>query len=322
MIDIPLGWKAAAGEILLRNSRKVFILGGTDSGKSTFCSFLYDFLINMGKSAAIIDADVGQKDIGPPACITSGIPGEDPGGAEMTGCYFVGNVTPVRHFLPMVVGVSELTESARADFKIINTTGLVHGIGRPLKEAKIEAVKPDVIIAIQRSNELEVLLRSLRNLSILRIAASGKAALKSPNERRAAREKAFSSYFKDAPEHRFSLDKLIFQRSLIFNGEPVRNPQFIYCEKSAEGILAVTAGKLPYAPRFRTIPPGFEENLLCGVADIQNACLGLARVRRIDFRRRTITLLTPVEPMKIAIVQFGDIYVDNDGKEGKVSFRL
>jgi polynucleotide 5'-hydroxyl-kinase GRC3/NOL9 len=299
------------------------VIGAADAGKSTFCRFLYDFLVQSSRSCAIIDADVGQKDIGPPACITSGFPGLAPGEApRIAGYYFVGDVTPVRHFLPMIVGVSELTHSVDAEFRIVNTTGLIHGIGLPLKDSKIQALRPDVIVAIQRSREAEVMLRSHRNLSILRLPASSKAVLKTPDDRRRSREKAFRAYFEQAVEYQLKIDSLIFQRSLIFNGKPIRNPDFIYCEKSAEGILAVTNENLAAGPKFKPVPPGFEENLLCGVADRNNTGLGLARLRKIDFRKRTIALVSPVEAARIAIVQFGDIYVDDSGKESRVRLQF
>jgi polynucleotide 5'-hydroxyl-kinase GRC3/NOL9 len=322
-IDIPPEWNSAADKLIQRGKGKIFVLGASDAGKSTFCRFLYGFLLQHSRSSALIDADIGQKDIGPPACITSGFPNPACGaGPRISGYYFVGDVTPVRHFLPMLVGVTQLVESTEAEFRIINTTGLVHNVGRHLKDSKIQAIRPDIIVAIQRAKEVEVLLRSNRNLPILRVPASSQAVLRTPDERRRSREKAFMEYFEQGFEHELKIDSLIFQRSLIFNGKPVRNPDFIYCEKSAEGILAITETKLPAGTKFKPVPPGFEENLLCGVADRHNTCLGIARLRKIDFRRRTIRLFSPVEADKIAILQWGNIYVDGEGKESRVKLQV
>ena len=96
----------------------------------------------------------------------------------------------------------------------------------------------------------------------------------------------------------------------------------IYCEKSAEGILAVTRENLPAGTKFTPVPPGFEENLLCGVADKNNTCLGLARLREIDFRHRTLRLVSPVEAGRTSVVQCGGIYVNGDGKESRVELQF
>jgi polynucleotide 5'-hydroxyl-kinase GRC3/NOL9 len=265
----------------------------------------------------MIDADIGQKDIGPPACITSGFPGatagNDPAGAA--ALYFVGGVNPFGRFLRMVVGAGRLTDSADASFKIVDTTGLVNGPGGALKDSKIEALRPHVIVAIQRSSELELLLNAHRNRRILRIPVSAKATARTRDERRLAREAAFYEYLQSAVEVEVGLDKLIFQRSRIFNGTPIQNPDFVYCEESTEGTLVVTGGNLPQRPKLTVVRPGFEENLLCGVADANGAGLGLAIIRKIDFPERRIRLLSAVDPGRIEILQFGDIYVNADGKE-------
>ena len=61
--------------------------------------------------------------------------------------------------------------------------------------------------------------------------------------------------------------------------------------------------------------PGFERNLLCGVADERNECLGLAILEAIDFKRRTLTFFTPVAAETIRALQFGDLYIAPDGRE-------
>lgn len=313
-IDVPSAWERAARETLLLDLQKVLVIGSPDSGKSTFCRFLCRYLAVKGKIVAMIDADIGQKDIGPPACITFGFPGAATETAKAAGFYFVGGVNPFGRFFHMVVGVDRLTDSAEAAFKVINTTGLVHGTGRILKGGKIAALRPDVIVAIQRKAELELLLNAHRNCRTLRIPVPVKAVSRTEEERRRAREAAFSEYFRSAAEIEPEIDDLIFQRCRIFNGKPVENSDFMYCEESEEGLLAVTGRKLPSTRRLMVVRPGFEENLLCGVADAKGAGLGLAIIRRIDFRKRTIRLVSPVRRERIEIIQFGDMYVNADGK--------
>ena len=44
-------------------------LGGMDVGKTTFTRRLVNRLTTQGQRAAIVDGDLGQSEIGPPACV-------------------------------------------------------------------------------------------------------------------------------------------------------------------------------------------------------------------------------------------------------------
>jgi polynucleotide 5'-hydroxyl-kinase GRC3/NOL9 len=277
-IDIPASWAWSAAEIMQHQWRKVLVIGAVDRGKSTYCHFLSQHLRSAGLRVAVVDADVGQKDIGPPATITLGYPEPALALAEVkpAALYFVGAVSPVGHLLPMVVGTRQLVDAAQGAFVIINTTGLIQGIGQVLKSYKIEAVQPHVVVAIEQGTELQALVRAYRNYRILRLPPSAHASTKTPEQRREARERAFFRYFQSATEVVLQGRKLLFQR--------------------------------------REVPAGFEKNLLCGVADGRKG-IGLAIVTAVDWARGTISLLTPVPPERIRVLQGGDLYLTPDGCE-------
>jgi len=316
-MDIPAGWEKSAHMIISRRWRRILVIGASDSGKSTYCHFLSLRLAEHDPPVAIVDADIGQKDIGPPASLTLGYTGHgvELGAIAPASFFFVGAVSPVRHLLPMVVGVKQLTDLARAPFTIINTTGLIRGVGRILKGYKIEALEPDVIVAIQRAHETESILRAYRNHDIIRLHCSPKAVLKTPEQRRIARERAFSAYFQRAAEHSFDLRELVFQRTLLFSGKTIKHRDFVHFERTSEGLFAISDRPVANRNNVKLTPAGFESNLLAGVADRNNHCLGLAILHRIDFEGRTIALTTPVQPENAQIIQFGDIYINADGIE-------
>ncbi len=316
-VHIPDGWGESVRRIISENRRKVMVLGAADRGKSTYCDYLAGHLAGAGYRVAIVDADVGQKDIGPPACITAGYRRLNQGSAATRPSffYFVGAVSPVRSLLPMVMGTAQLVGAVRAHFTIINTTGLIHNIGRILKGYKIEAVRPDVIVGIEEKGELESILRAYRNFRSIRLSPSPKAETKSAEQRRSARERAFAGYFRKGSEVVLSLDGIIFQRSLLFTGTPVEDPDFLYCERTPEGVVAVGEKSSGHDRKVALMEPGFEENLLCGAANGKNHCLGLALAQRIDFSARTISLFTPVPAERIRIVQLGSIYLYPDGRQ-------
>ena len=66
--QINADWKKLAEKIILPNQR-VLVLGASDVGKSTFCRFLVDYACASSMRVALVDADVGQSQIGPPTTI-------------------------------------------------------------------------------------------------------------------------------------------------------------------------------------------------------------------------------------------------------------
>jgi polynucleotide 5'-hydroxyl-kinase GRC3/NOL9 len=228
--------------------------------------------------------------------------------------YFVGSTGPIGRFLPLVIGTASLAREAQASFVIIDTTGLVHGSGRVLKNYKIEAVRPDAIVAVERRNELAPIRAANRHRATIRIEPSRKAHGKDDYTKIDVRRRSYARHFVRASTLSLPLDDLIFQRTMLFTGQPIELEGAIYAERGAEGHLIVGA---PAAapPDSIVLPPGFEQNLLCGVADDSGRCLGLVIIVRIDFAARTISLITPVESAKVRIIQFGDVYVRSDGTE-------
>ncbi len=316
-LDIPRSWKNAAGKILSKCWRKILVIGGIDRGKSTFCRYLSETILASSQEVSLVDADVGQKDVGPPSTITLGYPSllnefED---IEPAAYYFVGSVTPEGHLLPMVVGTKKMVEISRTPFVIINTTGLIHQTGRILKGYKIELVRPDVIVAIERSNELKSIINQYRNHRIIRIEPSVKAVRKDIEERRKRREAAFASYFKNYKEVELDLGKLMFQRSLLFSGKRIKSEGSIYSEITSEGVISVKDESAKLSGYEKKLVVGFEKNLLCGLGNWRNHCIGLGIIKEIDFVRENIHLLTPVEEERIRIIQPGDIYIEPDGRE-------
>ncbi|HYQ92949.1 MAG TPA: Clp1/GlmU family protein [Candidatus Competibacteraceae bacterium] len=242
-VDIPPSWADSAALILRKRQRKVLVVGAADRGKSTYCQFLAITLVMAGFKVAFVDADIGQKDIGPPATVSLGYLETAAGLSQsrLAGLYFVGSTNPIRHFLPIVIGTRRLVDAARAPFVIIDTTGLIQGAGRMLTSFQIESLQPDRIVAIEKEGELGPLLKSYRQYPLLRLRSSPQARPKSREARRAAREHVFRRYFADAAEVTLDLKRLSVQHCLLFNGRPCADPRFVYAETTPEGMIGISA---------------------------------------------------------------------------------
>jgi polynucleotide 5'-hydroxyl-kinase GRC3/NOL9 len=318
-LHIPAAWQHSAERILAKNWRRILVAGATDRGKSSYCNFLVNALLGAGRTASFVDADIGQKDVGPPATVALADldtpPEFAPQEYSYNALYFVGHISPIAHFLPLVLGTRRMVEAAKGEFVVIDTTGLVQGKGRVLKGFQIESLQPDALICLERGEELAPIRHAARHLNILRLRPSRLAAAKSTNARRRAREEAFQSHFHGAREVELKLEEVIVQRSSLFNGEPVEDPRFVYAERLPDGLIAVDDEAVPATERVHVVPRKFLDHLLCGVADKTGECLGLGIVSSIDFARRSLALYTPVSRQRIRIVQFGDMYVDRQGRE-------
>jgi len=75
----------------------LFLLGGADVGKTYTATALANRFYERGLKVAVVDADVGQSDIGPPCCIGMGILErgiQKISEVPLHSLYFVGNTSP------------------------------------------------------------------------------------------------------------------------------------------------------------------------------------------------------------------------------------
>src|SRR5207237_9941448 len=102
--------------------------GGMDSGKSTLGRKIAEAAARGGRVVAYIDADLGQKTVGPPTSVTLRVLREA-GHADsesMTvpdALYFVGSTSPQGQLLPLVVGTGRMLTRAwvtEADLAVVD----------------------------------------------------------------------------------------------------------------------------------------------------------------------------------------------------------
>ena len=135
---------------------RLLAVGPPDTGKSTLCWWLAAELAKRG-SAAVVDADIGQSRVGPPASV-----GWLKLGAPNSEFYFVGATNPARrpasHFRATLAACGGAAASGAA-WSVIDTTGYLTGEDAvTLKREKIQRLRPVQVLAIGEHEDLERIL--------------------------------------------------------------------------------------------------------------------------------------------------------------------
>ncbi|GEM_PF-4593466 len=81
----------------------------------TFCAFVASYCAERGVRTAVVDADVGQSDIGPPGTVSLGsVDGilNSLSDVSVTTSYFVGRITPERAVALCITGCRQMTDRA------------------------------------------------------------------------------------------------------------------------------------------------------------------------------------------------------------------
>ena len=194
------------------------ILGGADTGKTTLALALAA-RIAQSRPVAIVDADIGQSHIGPPSTVGWAVvdnPNFDLSAVEPGGIAFVGDITPVGHLLQFTAALLRCVEQAAklAEVILIDTPGFIAGPpANALWWTVQHALKPDLIIAVQRANELTDILAGLKfcGSRVEPVESPASISVKSPQQRRRHRQRQFEIYFRDSACYNLSLADLSVQ---------------------------------------------------------------------------------------------------------------
>ena len=207
---IPTGWSEAS-EILQQSPGVVVIIGDVDSGKSSLCTFLTNESIKEGLKVAVIDADVGQADMGPPTTIGSS-QAEEPilelQELNAQTSFFIGDTSPSSVPKKLVHSLVRLKEDlvGRNDIVIVNTDGWIGDT--PAIRYKLRLLteaKPNVVLGLARGRELDPILDMVTSTSV-RLESSAFAKIRTREDRKHAREAGYQRFLDGSKPLRMRLE--------------------------------------------------------------------------------------------------------------------
>ena len=322
----------------LANKKIILVLGGSDVGKTTLIMQLANLLYERQKKVGIVDSDVGQSDIGIPATISYGLLDSKKvfmNEISAKKSFFVGSTSPKNHVLDMITGCKKMIEHAlqdNCDNIIIDTTSLnTRKTGRMLKRAKIEQLKPDIIVTIQKENELLHLVKNYTN--IINITPYDKIKLKSADDRFILRDKRWKKHFEFTKEHNIDLKETKLLNTLYRSGSRVSvsgrhfisemlGCKIIYAEQLAEGYFVVIDGAPTknYYEIYKIHRKKFEEGLLIGLLDKNFEFIDVGIIKEIDFKNEIMSIISPLDSIaNIKHILVGEMRLSSIGDElGKI----
>ena len=212
-------------ERAVRDKSTVLLIGGLDTGKTTLSRALLQAAVEAGRPSALLDADVGQKTVGPPATLTIKVVRgpkdlEPQAIAEADALSFVGSTSPQGHLLQVVTGVASLAAKARqwgTEFVVADSSGLVSGVyGETLKYHKVEMLRPDLVVGLQRGEELQPLLGVIQRFfrtEVVPLGVHPDVVPTTVEQRAESREGAMTRYF-SRELHRWRVKPTVFMPAL------------------------------------------------------------------------------------------------------------
>jgi polynucleotide 5'-hydroxyl-kinase GRC3/NOL9 len=344
---IPESWKQALDEILTRpKPLTAFIVGGVDRGKTTLCTYMANRALSHNIITAVVDADVGQTSIGPPATISYGILTKqvtDLFALEPTAIHFIGQTCPTHAIERVAHALTSITAQileAEVPFTVINTDGWIEGpIAREFKLTLLRKLRRGIVIGIQLGREAEHILHPAEEMGceVFRLLTSTHAHGRDRDTRRELREQGYMKYLKNAVLRSLPLNWIRLEDTFLETNaeqdahridtfqEKLHVRVLHYDETEHEVILVIDNERDPdrskitsleeeRGKKIRLIRENEEKGLLVGLLDQDRQYKGLGVIHSIDFRTRIIKLFTPYKE-KIEVVQLGRVKVDKYGRE-------
>ena len=282
---MPPAWNEAA-DIVKRQRGVCVVIGQVDSGKSSLCTFLANKCLENGMKVGVVDADVGQADIGPPTTISSAVVESPIIGLHKVKAglsFFIGDTSPSSVPDKVVTFATRLKRriTSSADVVLVNTDGwLAEFNGVRHKALLLDEIQPDLVLGLGSSDEAIDPLLERMQVASLRLPGSLFARARSKEERKKSREAGYRRFLQGS--HKLGIGQET--RVRMFD----RPEQTIFLDNR----------------RFRGI--------VAGLLNDEEELLSIGRVNRVDGGKVLVENRTDEMP---AILEIGNIALSSKYEE-------
>jgi len=345
---VPVSWSEGFKEFLGLERKPVtaVVLGGVDSGKSSFCTFLVNKALAEKRKVAVLDGDLGQSDIGPPSTIAYAFvarPITDLFSLRAKNAFFIGETsasTVGDRVIAALVSLKREVLASDPDFVVINTDGWVDGEGAvDFKVRLVGELRPDVVFCVQQRDELSSVVAGVEGFKRVVVESPFAISRRGFDRRRSLRELGYIKYLGNSRVQSLSLSWLKFEGNELFDvckaRMSARQASRVYELLGMKPLLlsemrdrvCVIIGRRRWidSDNVRKVEDyvkkkvvvtrkGEEEGLLAGVYDSNRKFLGIGVLQAIDYLRKSLKISTPVSG-DICVLALGKVRLDKNMKE-------
>jgi polynucleotide 5'-hydroxyl-kinase GRC3/NOL9 len=168
---IPLSWHEAGSALVELGEGTVVVIGGADTGKTTLCTFLSNVLALEDREVTVVDADIGQTDLGPPTTMGAGevtAPAVSLSQIEPSERLFIGITSPGYAKGKVIRSVKRLVSyhTRPGTIVIVNTDGWVEGSEAvQYKLEMLDELQPDITLGV--GSEISQVLQAGNRTTLL-----------------------------------------------------------------------------------------------------------------------------------------------------------
>lgn len=345
---IPPSWVKAFEELSNVQAKPVtaMVLGGVDSGKTSFCTYLINNILHEKRKVAVLDGDMGQSDIGPPSTVSYTLvskPITDLFNLYAKNAFFVGETSPSRATGKVIEGLATLKKEILAlnpEFVVVNTDGWIEGeCAVNYKAQLVKELNPDIIFFIQQKEELAPLVGALQAFREIAVESPVSIRQRDMERRRSLRELGYIKYMRDAKVQSLSLSWLKIEGNELFDicktRMSMRQTSTLYGLLGMKPLhvseigdrVCIVIGKRRWInsdnikkveeatkKKVMVTRKGEEEGLLAAMYDVDRKFLGIGVLQEIDYSRKTLKLSTPVTA-EVSVLALGKVKLDKNMKE-------
>ncbi len=326
-------WVAEIDDCLRRDCKTFMVLGPVDTGKSSVCALIANRALLRGLVPGIIDADVGQADVGPPACISAAIVQSKIlwlRELQAEHIRFIGQITPQRVEHKITAAIVELASTLRsegAQVVIVDTDGWVQGVNAI--DYKIEAARRagvDAVIVLGDNNLLyERVNRMLSYLpcGVRRLPTPKIRRVRDRGDRRKLRSEAYKRYLTPLLQRSLDIGSISIIGSCLYSNKLLDNAKLqqlrriagvdiIEASESDDTLYILVEGDIdPHAIAKLSRSVGKQVYVL-RASGVKGALIGLIGPRGVEeaigilqdinAREKKIIVLTPYEGEVKAVI--------------------
>ncbi|MGC8582882.1 MAG: Clp1/GlmU family protein [Thermoproteus sp.] len=332
-------WESAASSVDLNGV--TVVIGAIDVGKSTMTAVLANKALSRGLRVAVIDADVGQNDIGPPTTISASRiikPITSLRQIQAEKSVFMQSTSLERIWPRAVEAIGKLVLYARqawsADAVIVNTDGWISGEeAEEYKKTLLAKIKPNNVVAIKIGNELDGILANFSNVVFVRPPPA--VGTRTKEDRKIHREMSYARFIFPVREVSVDLNKTPLCNIGLFKGLDLEgefkamlsraiNAKITYANQLGSALYVIAdqwiTRKLNSFKVFG-FPEGFEKGLLVGVEDRDGFLIGLGVLKKIYYDRKKAVVYmssrTEKALQRAACIRVGFIRLNDNFEEAE-----